>query len=1443
MNPYGTAGVLLNRTMQRPEVQSRPRGTRRKAAHHSDPSTAVCVLGMHRSGTSLVMRLLNLMGIYLGPPENLIHPNEYNPEGYWEHQDIVHLNEAILNCLGGSWDKPPEFPHGWEGSPELAALRRKARSIIHRDLQGVPLWGWKDPRNSLTLPFWQNLLPDIRYVICLRNPIDIASSLEKRDGLPFAKCIDLWLTYTTAAIKHTSGKPRILVFYENLFTDWQGELRRLAEFIERPISAHAPEPQSQAEAFVMEELRHHRSTLTDAVGASELAFTAKALYFSMCALAQGSASRPEGPMDGELEEALDIFSTYAKEEQATLKQKDALLAETDVTLADKNAALVEKDALLAEKDRRIASSEAMLAETEAQLHEVWQQFQAATSSVGFRLLEAYRLRVRWMFPAGARRSLPYRSLRRAVRWSLDRRTWRPGVRMSTAGRRLYDLGRTGIWVIRNEGWKSVWRRAKRRLAAALGRRPAGAGPPLDYRDWITMNEPDQEDLDQQRKTALKLPYRPLISIITPTWDPPPDSLRQTIESVLAQTYGNWELCIVDGGSKQPAVRETLEGFAAHDGRIRVKFLKDNLGISGNSNEALALARGEFVTFLDHTDVLAPFALFEVIQLVNRDPGLDCIYSDTDLLSEDGASRFNPFFTPEWSPDMLLSANYMAHLSVIRRAIVEELGGLRGEMDGAQDWDFLLRLSERTERIARIPKILYHCRADATSTVTSLDNKPYALAAQERAVQEHLNRRGLPGQVVRDKYGALRVKWQVSGRTKVSIIIPTMHSRHLLEKCLRGIAQSSYPDLEVLVVDTAGSNEAREAWYRQWQAKVPLRVLWWEKPFNYSAVNNWAAGQSQGNALLFLNDDTEALTPDWLEELVGWLEQPGVGAVGAQLLAEDGTIQHGGDVVGLQGFAGHLFTGAGVNEWTLAGWTRWYRNFLAVTGACLLVRRDLFGSIGGFDETFILVGSDVDFCIRVHRSGYRNVCTPFAPVVHLERATRGSDDPRQDYYTSFWHSLRYLHTGDPYFNLNLSPFSPLPKLRHPDEPTPLAALAPVLGRNLDRPRQESAEEVRGLGELCVESPQEVEATRRLHRTHRGPLRVASINWFIEKFDNPFSQALHTILRSAAHFRRHRGVSNRFLVLGTGPEPYIRSGLKIAFSELGEAEIQILSPSDFNLQTLPSADVSIATSRITAYMVSKFRHTKRKFYIMQDLEPPPHPAVSMTNALTEATFRLGLYGIVNDPTLPEIYESTCGGKAVAFMPFVDSSLFYPPGFRRVDEPFTVFVDGNRDPSGKSAELALETVRRLKEHLKGRVRVVSAGAWAGTADGANLCTVVNLSPLNCQEAAQLYRTCDAALVLSKAEHPSRLRELMACGVLVVSDADGVMSWLLRDSENCLLTEPTAEKLCAALERGLLDLELRERLTAQAVADIREQQTDWALELDRVFQFLSDPETVEKG
>ena len=544
-------------------------------------------------------------------------------------------------------------------------------------------------------------------------------------------------------------------------------------------------------------------------------------------------------------------------------------------------------------------------------------------------------------------------------------------------------------------------------------------PPDEYKRWIAAHEPTGGELDLQRKKQFD--RTPVFSIVVPVFNPPAEYLNAMLASVVAQTYRHWQLCIADA-STAPHVRPILDKFAAAEPRAAVKYLDSNLGIAGNSNAAVALATGEFVCLLDHDDTLAPFALHELADAVHMNPDADFLYSDEDKLDPSGL-RVDPYFKPDWSPETLLSRNYICHLTCVRRDLLTRLGGFRTGFDGAQDYDLVLRATEQAKRIVHIPQILYHWRIHPQSTAGVQTSKMYAYDSGRKAVGEHLQRMGVDATVHDGSIlGTYHVVYHLRTQPLVSVVIPNKDHADVLARCVESLAKASYANYELLVVENGSTDPKTHALYAELRKQPHVRILEWTKPFNYAAVNNFAAAEARGELLLFLNNDIESIGPDWLEQLVKIAVQPGVGAVGAKLLYADDTIQHAGIVVGMGGVAGHAHlnyprTAPGHGQRLL-----FTQNVAAVTGACLLMPTAVFRAIDGFDEGFVLAFNDVDICLKVLKAGSRVVWTPDALLYHLESKTRGYEDTPEkqarfkrecDLFHSKWGD--FLKAGDPYYS--------------------------------------------------------------------------------------------------------------------------------------------------------------------------------------------------------------------------------------------------------------------------------------------------------------------------------------------------------------------------------------------------------------------------------------------
>jgi GT2 family glycosyltransferase len=467
----------------------------------------------------------------------------------------------------------------------------------------------------------------------------------------------------------------------------------------------------------------------------------------------------------------------------------------------------------------------------------------------------------------------------------------------------------------------------------------------------------------------------------------------------------------------------ISALSKKDERITYFKINENKGIVGNTNEGLKIAKGEYIAFHDHDDTLSPYALNEVAAVINK-MNPDLIYSDEDKLSDDGKMRLLPFFKPDWSPELLLGVNYITHLVVARKSIIDKIGGLRKGFDGAQDYDFLLRFSEQTENIVHIPKILYHWRQAEGSTSLTPGKKNYADTAGQRALKDAVKRRRVKARVmeVPDRPTNYRLKYLLPAKKpKVSIIIPFKDKSELLKQCVGSILnKSSYENYEIILVSNNSTEPELFEYLNYLKSNKRCKVFTWDNPFNYSAINNYGRSKATGEYLILLNNDTKVLTPEWIEELIGVASQPGVGAVGPMLLYPDTGIQHAGVILGMNTMAGHVFRHRQPVEWTDFGLPTWPRNYLAVTGACLAIDAKKYDLVGGLDERFIIAGNDVAIGISLFEKGCRNVYWPFATLVHYENVSVGSysNVPRGDYDHSLTYYSKYLKKGDPYFNSNL-----------------------------------------------------------------------------------------------------------------------------------------------------------------------------------------------------------------------------------------------------------------------------------------------------------------------------------------------------------------------------------------------------------------------------------------
>lgn len=546
-----------------------------------------------------------------------------------------------------------------------------------------------------------------------------------------------------------------------------------------------------------------------------------------------------------------------------------------------------------------------------------------------------------------------------------------------------------------------------------------------YEAWLARHKVDKRTLRRQKHAAFA--QKPLISIVIPLYCTPLPYLKELLESVRRQSYENWQLCLADGSPDDKA-KEFIEKHYGREKRIVYRKLEENGGISANTNEAVALAAGEYLMLCDHDDTLEPDALYEIVKAIN-DTGADVLYTDEDKVSMDGRHYFDPNFKPDFNLFRLRENNYICHIFVVKKSLTDETGLLRSEFDGAQDFDFILRCCEKAQKITHIPKVLYHWRCHMDSTAADPSSKAYAYEAGRKAVREHYQRLGIDAKVeMTERPGWYRSHVKVQGNPLISVIIPNKDHTDDLELCLFSMTRkSTYRNYEILIVENNSEKEETFEYYRKLPDRYPkARVLTWEKEFNYSAINNFAAKEAKGGYLLFLNNDVEILTPDWMEEMLQNCQQENVAAVGAKLYYPDDTIQHAGVVLGLGGIAGHIMCRASKEDPGYFGRMISVQEISAVTAACMMVKKSDFDAVGGLDETFQVAFNDIDLCMKFRAAGKKIIFTPYAELYHYESKSRGLEDTPEKQFRFDKEVKRFqekwaqqLEMEDPYYSPNLS----------------------------------------------------------------------------------------------------------------------------------------------------------------------------------------------------------------------------------------------------------------------------------------------------------------------------------------------------------------------------------------------------------------------------------------
>jgi len=963
----------------------------------------------------------------------------------------------------------------------------------------------------------------------------------------------------------------------------------------------------------------------------------------------------------------------------------------------------------------------------------------------------------------------------------------------------------------------------------LRKRVGMAAAPAEYAAWILGREVPCDRPLSSRPAAkpAAVPAAPLVSVLIPVYRVKRRFLARTLESLAAQTFGDWEACLACADPDDADNRRLLEDWAARDPRFRVEFLDSNGGISANSNAALAMARGEFIALLDHDDELAPFALQRMAEAIAADPEADFLYSDKDSIDEDSTLRQNALFKPQWSPEILWSVNYLTHFNLIRRNIADEIGGFRRETDGAQDWDIFLRACARSRHVVRVPGVHYHWRIHAASTSTGLAAKPYALDGQLRSLRDHAERLGLPARVVPSDDSGFHVRW-LPEPAGIHVVIDGTEADASAVATLAREASAVAGTVAVTVI-------------------APHRVIADVGPMegvdfiagtidSRPRLANQVVSRSLGSttSIVFLSGRVRGVAAGGLEELAGWVTcHPEIGFASGLVLDAAGAVVEAGLVVDERGVGSPMFRGSPLRQWGWFGGPLWYRNCSAASPWAVAMSAEAWITAGGFNERLDWQATFVELCTAIRRAGRRGVVDPHARVVLHE-------GPLPE-VPAFHDSLR----ADPHFHPAFSSVVPLaldataaagsPREAGTARPRILPKIRlPRLGGSAGRKHVDSY-----AADALILSQINALSLDDLRQPQQHPERVGRGNgagwchWYLPPFDNPYYGGVMTILRCAEYLQRTQGIRQRFLICGGCDAEALRAKIAAAFPGLEGAAVLLLDCTEA-IKLLHPADYSFATLWTTAYVLQKVRNTGLKLYFIQDWEPLFYPAGS-TSAQAELTYDFGFYGVCNTRTLRRLYEEEHGATATHFAPQIDPTVFHGHPLRSAGGPVRLFFYGRPGHPRNGFELAAAALKDLKGRVGDRVQILCAGApWAARDYGLEG-VIESLGLLDYRATGDLYRSCHVGFVMMMTRHPSYLPfEFMACGGLLVSNDNRANHWLLRDGENCLLAPPSAPAIADRLTWAVDHFDDTLPIRRSGWETIRRNHSNWDHAFAEVWGFM---------
>jgi glycosyltransferase involved in cell wall biosynthesis len=915
-----------------------------------------------------------------------------------------------------------------------------------------------------------------------------------------------------------------------------------------------------------------------------------------------------------------------------------------------------------------------------------------------------------------------------------------------------------------------------------------------YHSWLMLNEPDESELATQRQQSQALNYQPLISILTPVFDPPIDVLQELLESVLGQTYPHFELCLGNFG-KDFAVKQLLDEYAERDARVKVYEFTENKGIASNSNAILEKVSGEFIGLLDHDDTLSADALYENVYLLNQ-RNYDFLFSDKDMMDDQGM-RYEPLFKPTLSPETMLNANYLTHFDIMRTSVVKQVGGWDSQTDGAQDWDLFLKIMLATDKIVHIPKILYHWRVIATSTAHSIDTKPYALAGQRKAVQKYLDSKGIHAKPFHVRTELL-LEWGDEAVDPVPQVVLLSHNlsdtMQIMARFKRSIPQAA----TITIVHGGYLDEQSEAAVRRQGADNCRRYMPGALGKTLNAlIDDLAARQSPSKTMLFIDDQTRLPKDFSYAALTGWLSIPGVGAAGGKMLDVNQNVVDCGAVLTPDGIV-PIFQKHPSYSQSYLGNVEWVRDlrvvsrnmFATLLPAAITVR---FDASKGDAETII------DFMLRLSQT-HRLVVQPKV-AAYLSSDQFQSLDQQQ-----LLPVIREILAHEPfpgvdrYSNPNV----------HTTDPQALSGQEPQEVHSDETPAidqyQHDALILANSFDITVE---ELLANQKAV-TRNKPINPQTIGWFLPSYDAIYA-GLMNIFSFANYLQEEHNLKTTFYILKNGKDASAEKDQVVQkFPALKKAQFVGILPDQAN--SLPPLDIGICTLWSTAFVLAKHSQVKRKCYFIQDKELNFYPQGSVS-ALVDLTYRFGFMALANTPGLLEFYQKNYHGGGVVLKSVVSLDAYYPreDKYYTPQKPYRVFFYARPNMPRNGFELGVAGLKKLKQKLGSKVEIIMAGALVdATAYGVEG-LFTNLGKIPYDAVPELYRSMDAGLMFMFSGHPGvTASELMASGCPVVVNEFDDATWndLYRHEKTCLVTAPTASEIARNLLRCLEDQALRKKI-----------------------------------